>query len=174
MAFSLYAATVPTFLQVSEAITALLDKAEIFSADRGWAADEFLQTRLIDDMFPFAHQVGFVARHSWGAIEGVRAGIFGPNMTPPPTSFAGLRDMIAQAIAGLKSVSPDEVESFVGRDMRFEFGEYRLDFRSAEDFLMSFSVPNFHFHASMAYAILRKDGAPIGKRDYLGVLPLKG
>jgi len=72
----------------------------------------------------------------------------------------------------LESVVPEELEDFTGRPMRFEIGEKRLDF-TAEDFLLSFSQPNFYFHASMAYAILRAKGVPIGKIDYLGKLRLQ-
>ena len=69
----------------------------------------------------------------------------------------------------LGSVGEDELESFTGRPMRFEIGDKRLDF-TAEDFLLSFSQPNFYFHASMAYAVLRAKGVPVGKIDYLGKL----
>ena len=70
------------------------------------------------------------------------------------------------------SIEPVEVDAFVGRPMRFEFGERRMDF-TAEDFLLSFSQPNFYFHATTTYAILRMKGMEIGKRDYMGQLRLK-
>jgi hypothetical protein len=75
----------------------------------------------------------------------------------------------SRACASLKKASVRVLTHFTGRPMRFEIGEKRLDF-TAEDFLLSFSQPNFYFHASMAYAILRAKGVPVGKIDYLGKL----
>jgi uncharacterized protein len=107
------------------------------------------------------------AVHSLGAIEGVRRGVFTPDMTEPPNSFPALKTRIAEARSGLQAVAPGEVDGFVGRDMRFSFGERHIDFK-AEDFLLSFSQPNFYFHAATAYDLLRSKGVPIGKRDFLG------
>ena len=74
--------------------------------------------------------------------------------------------------SALEAIEPAEIESFIGRDMRFEFGARRLEF-TAEEFLLSFSQPNFYFHATTAYDILRWKGVPIGKRDFTGKLRLK-
>jgi len=172
MAFSLYAATVPTYLQVMGSIGGLLEKAEAHCADQGIAPSEIIQSRLAADMLPFCYQVKATAVHSVGAIEGVRRGVFSPDTSPPPDSFPALKTRIADAIAVLAAIKPTEVDSFVGRDMRFSFGERHIDF-VAEDFLLSFSQPNFYFHATTAYDLLRSKGIQIGKRDYLGRLRIK-
>jgi len=72
----------------------------------------------------------------------------------------------------LEQVDPAEINGFLGRDMRFEFGERRLDF-TAENFLLSFSQPHFFFHATTAYDILRNNGLTIGKRDFMGKTRVK-
>jgi hypothetical protein len=151
MALTLYAAVVPSYLQILESVSRLVGKAEGFCQDQGLAPEAILDARLADDMLPFAYQVKSTAVHSIGAIEGVRQGVFSPDTTPPPTSFAGLADRVAQTITQLTALDPDEVESFVGRDMRFQF-----------------SQPNFYFHATTAYDILRMKGLAIGKRDFNG------
>jgi hypothetical protein len=167
MGFSLYAATVPSYLQILGAVADLLGKAETFCAEKGIAPREVIEARLAPDMLPFAYQVKSTAVHSQGAIEGVRHGVFSPDMTAPPDSFAALKARIAQAISALESIDPAEVEGFVGRDMRFVFGERHIEY-TAENFLLSFAQPNFYFHAATAYDILRWKGVGVGKRDFLG------
>jgi hypothetical protein len=172
MGFSLYAATIPSYQQILGAVSGLLGTAEAFCTEQGLAHEEIIQARLAADMLPFAYQVKSTAVHSLGAIEGVRRGSFSPDMTPPPETFAALKARIADTLTALESIEPAEVEGFIGRDMRFVFGERRLDF-TAEDFLLSFSQPNFYFHATTAYDILRWKGVRIGKRDFAGRLRLK-
>jgi hypothetical protein len=167
MAFTLYAATIPSYLQILSSVARLVDKAEQYCSEKALPPTSLLSARLADDMLPFAYQVKSTAIHSIGAIEGVRQGIFRPDNATPPDSFNGLRDRIAQTIASLDAIDPQEIESFIGQDMRFEFGENHIDFL-AEDFLLSFSQPNFYFHATTAYDILRMQGLEIGKRDFNG------
>ena len=166
MPLSLHAALVPSWLQILGAGRNWLDKAAASDVGEG----ELVEARLVDDMLPFGYQVKSMAVHSQGAIEAVRQGVFSPNFGEAlPRSMAEMRERLEVAVAMLESVAEDELESFVGHPMRFEIGEKRLDF-TAEDFLLSFSQPNFYFHANMAYAILRGRGVPIGKIDYLGQL----
>ena len=167
MSFSLYSAVIPSYLQILESVSGLLEKAESFCSEKGMAPEQLIEARLAEDMHSFAYQVKSVAVHSLGAVEGVRRGVFSPDTTKPPESFAALKTRIAETRAGLQSVAPGEVDGFVGRDMRFAFGERHIDFR-AEEFLLSFSQPNFYFHATTAYDILRSKGVQIGKRDFLG------
>lgn len=173
MALSLYDITIPSFRQTLGAVAGLLVTAESFCAEKGVEPQEIIEARLAQDMLPFAYQVKSTAVHSLGAIEGVRRGVFSPDMTPPPQTFTALRTRIAETLAALETIQPAEVEAFMGRDMRFEFRERRLEF-TAENFLLSFSLPNFYFHAATAYDVLRWKGAPIGKRDFMGRLRLKG
>lgn len=172
MALSLYDATIPSFQQILGSVTGLLDVAEVFCREQKMAPETLIQARLVDDMLPFAYQVKSTAVHSIGAIEGVRQGVFSPDMTPPPESFAELKAKVAAASAALEKVEPAEVERFIGRDMRFAIGERHIDF-TAENFLLSFSLPNFYFHATTAYDILRARGASIGKRNFMGQLRTK-
>lgn len=167
MAFTLYAATIPSYVQILSSVSRLIDKAERFCSDGGLTPEVLVDARLVDDMLPFAYQVKSTAVHSIGAIEGIRNGAFSPDDTVPPGSFEGLRERIAQTIALLQALDPDEVESFIGRNVRFVFGPSHIDFL-AEDFLLSFSQPNFYFHAATAYDILRMKGVQIGKRDFNG------
>jgi hypothetical protein len=172
MAFSLYASTIPSYRQILGAVGGLLGKAESFCAEQKVVAEEIIQARLAPDMLPFAYQVKSTAVHSLGAIEGLRKGVFSPDMTPPPQTFTALRTKIADTLAALEAIEPLEIDAFLGRDMRFAFGERQINF-TAEDFLLSFSQPNFYFHATTVYDILRWKGLPIGKRDFTGRMRIK-
>src|SRR5262249_28913549 len=91
MAFSLYAATIPSYQQTLGAIAGLLVTAEKFCAEKQLAPQEIIDARLAEDMLPFAYQVKSTAVHSLGSIEGVRRGVFSPDMTPPPQTFTALK-----------------------------------------------------------------------------------
>jgi uncharacterized protein len=172
MAFSLYEAVIPSYKQILGAVGSLLGKAESYCAEQKLAAEEIIQARLAADMLPFAYQVRSTAVHSLGAIEGLRKGVFSPDMTPPPQTFSALKSTIADALAALEAIDAAEINAFLGRDMRFAFGERQVNY-TAENFLLSFSQPNFYFHATTAYDILRWKGLPLGKRDFVGRVRIK-
>ncbi|TXC72035.1 DUF1993 domain-containing protein [Sphingomonas ginsenosidivorax] len=172
MTLSLYDATIPSNLQILRALDGLLDKAEAFAAERGIAPETLIDARLADDMLPFGYQLKACATHSVGGIEGVRGGSFSPDRSPWPTDFAGLHGVLRDAIATLEAIDRDDFDTLADSDTKFEFGTMAMPFTGA-NFLLSFSQPNFYFHATTAYAILRAQGMAIGKRDFLGVPRMK-
>jgi hypothetical protein len=172
MTFSLYDAVVPSNLQILGAVDALLDKAEAFCTEQGRAAADLIDARLAPDMLPFGYQVKSCAVHSVGGIEGVRAGTFSPNMAPWPIDFAGLHGVLLTAVASLKQLDREAFDALADSDTQFAAGETRLPFTGA-NFLLSFSQPNFYFHATTAYAILRAEGVKLGKRDFIGMPRMK-
>lgn len=172
MPISLYDAVVPSNLQVLRAVDALLDKAEAFCAEKGRSENDLIDARLVPDMLPFGYQVKSCAAHSAGGIAGVQAGIFSPDMSPWPTTFAGLRDVLQNAVFELEGIDQQTFDTLADKETRFEFGETRLPFTGA-NFFLSFSQPNFYFHATTAYAILRAQGVKLGKRDFLGTPRIK-
>jgi uncharacterized protein len=98
MAFSLYAATIPSYIQILGAVAGLIDKAEAFCTEKGLMPQDIIQARLAADMQPFAYQVKSTVVHSLGAIEGVRKEVFSPDMTTLPQDFAALKARIIEAI----------------------------------------------------------------------------
>jgi hypothetical protein len=172
MGFSLYTATVPSYLQILRAVAGLIDKAEAFCAEKGQSPQDILQARLTADMQPFAYQVKSTVVHSLGAIEGVRKGVFSPDTTTPPQDFPALKTRIVETVTQLQTIEASEVDSFIGRDMHFAFGDRQIEY-TAENFLLSFSQPNFYFHAATTYDILRWKGLSIGKRDFMGKTRIK-
>jgi hypothetical protein len=172
MSLSLYTLTVGTYLQILPQIAGLVEKAEEHCRANGLDAEALTGARLADDMWPFAKQVFECGHHSARALEGLRAGVFGPEIDPAPLDFASLHKEIGDAIAQVQAAKPAEIDALAGRDMRFEFGPRRMDF-TVEDFVLSFSLPNFYFHATTAFDILRNQKLPIGKLDYLGKPRLK-
>lgn len=171
MPLSLHAAFVPSALQMLGTCGHLVDKAESWCGETGCGQDELIGGRIHEEMLPFSYQVKSVAVHTAGAIEGLRAGVFSPDLNPPPADFAGLRAALGKATTQLEALSEAELEGFMDQPMRFEFRDYRMPF-TAQDFLLSFSQPNFYFHAATAYDILRMKGVPVGKRDFMGKLRL--
>jgi hypothetical protein len=172
MAISLYDVSVTSFLQVLGGVSHFLERGYAHCHDNGIDPDEIVETRFYADMLPFRFQIVSVAHHSKGALEGVKAGVFHPPGAVPPLDYAGLQELVAEAQAALQALTPDEVNAYEGKDMFFQFGDRKMPF-TAEGFLLSFSTPNLHFHATTAYDMLRSKGVPLGKRDYMGKLRLK-
>lgn len=173
MTFSLYDATVPVFLQSLHATHGWLAKvADVVASDENLSEAELIEAKLSADMFPLNRQLRACAMHSQGALEGCFKGVFSPDLSPHPETFVGLRERIAEAIGYLEALDRNAVEGLLDKPMRFEFRDTRWPFL-AQDFLTGFSLPNFFFHTTTGYAILRHHGLPLGKRDYLGALPMQ-
>ena len=172
MAISLYDVTVPSYEQVITAMEGVLAKGATFSDEKNVSRPDLVGARLHDDMLPLQFQVISIAHHSLGALRGALEGGF----TPPPSlerDYEGLQRLLADARAGLAEFSPDVVNGFMGREVLFKIGDVSMPF-VAEDFFLSFSLPNFYFHATTAYDLLRARGVALGKRDFLGGIRLKG
>ena len=172
MAIPLYDVSVASFQQTLTGVAGFLDKGLAHCKANNIDLNALVETRLAVDMLPFRFQVIAVAHHSLGAIQGVQAGVFKPPSGPMNQDYAGLQKLIADARAELSKLTRESVDALQGKDVVFELGANKLPF-TAEGFLMSFSMPNLHFHATTAYDILRMKGAPLGKRDYLGPMRMK-
>src|ERR1700691_5109484 len=113
MAISLYAATIPSYLQFLGSVSGLLDKAQKFCEEKGTEPKDLIEARLAQDMLPLAYQVKSTAVHSLGAIEGVRRGIFSPDTTTPPETFAALKARIAETLSALEKIDSAEIDGFL-------------------------------------------------------------
>jgi len=162
-----YDAIIPTKLQILEAVDTLLDKAEAFAEAHGIAPADLIDARLAPDMLPFGYQIKKCAENSMGAVVGLRTGVALVNEDPWPTNFKGLHALIRSAIDALNAIDPVAFQEFSDGDTMFKVGKVEIPF-TAPDFMLSFTQPNFYFHATIAYAILRMRGADIGKSDFLG------
>ncbi|MGY8662247.1 DUF1993 domain-containing protein [Bradyrhizobium sp. UFLA05-109] len=172
MAFSLYDATVANYLQILGAVGGFLDKSLVHFKEKGIDPAEVVETRLAPDMWPLRAQVASVAHHSRGALAAARDGVFVPPSINPDHDYAALQALVTEARNEISALTPEAVDALIGRDVTFKVGDRTVPF-TAEGFLMSFSLPNFFFHATTTYAILRHKGAPLGKRDFMGRLRLK-
>ena len=171
MAISLYEASVTSYLQTLAAVSNFLDKAQVHSREHPLDLDTLVETRLFDDMRPFRFQIHSVVFHSLGALDSIRLGMFQAPPEHPAHDYAGLQALVLDTREKLQKLTPDEVNAHAGKDLIFKGSTVRTF--TAEGFLLSFSLPNFYFHATTAYDILRWKGVPVGKRDYIGALRVK-
>jgi hypothetical protein len=169
MATSLYDLSVPTFLQTLQAVAGFLDRAVKHCSETGADPDDFVHVRLFEDMAPFHFQIEAAWHHAVWGLEAAKTGVFAPPALVGPVPFADLQAMIGKAERALEALTPDEVNSWAGKDLDLQIGPRRLAFTS-ETLILSFSLPNFYFHTVTAYNILRTRGVPLGKRDYEGRL----
>ena len=172
MAVSLYDLSVTNYLQTLGGMEGVLGKGISHFNDNKVDAGEVADSRLAPDMAPFRFQIHAVIHHSLGAIRGVQAGVFTPPPPIPSHDLAGMLKSVTEARETLQKVTPAEVNALEGKDMVFQMRDNKLPF-TAEGFLLSFSLPNFYFHATTAYDILRNKGVPVGKRDFLGRMNMK-
>jgi hypothetical protein len=172
MAISLYDVTVGTYQQILGAVEGVMAKGLDYCREKGIDPEEIVETRLCGDMLPFRFQIVSVTHHSRGAIEGAKAGVFQPPPDLGPLNYAELQKLVADARADIGKLTPAEVNALEGKDMLFQMRSFQVPF-TAENFLLSFSMPNFYFHSTTAYDILRWKGAPLGKRDFMGQMRAK-
>ena len=171
MAIALYDLTVASYLQTLGGVSGFLDRGLAHCRDNNIDPEEIVETRFYGDMAPFRFQVISVVHHSAGAMAGVKAGAFGPPTEARPLNYAQLQELVSEARGALDKLTPAEVNAFEGGDVVFQMRDFKMPF-TTENFVMSFSLPNFYFHATTAYDILRSKGVPVGKRDYMGKMKL--
>ncbi len=169
MSISLYDASVASYLQIVPAVSAVMNKAAEHFTAQGTDLDQLLETRLHPDMLPLRFQLLSVAHHSIDVIDAIHSGVFGPGGYDATVSFADVQERLETARKDLAALDVDEVNQLSGRPVAFIMGDLNLPF-TAENFVLSFSLPNLYFHAATAYDIFRQQGLPLGKKDFLGKL----
>ncbi|AYD03234.1 DUF1993 domain-containing protein [Neorhizobium sp. NCHU2750] len=166
MSLSLYDISVPAFLRGFASLTEILKKGEAFADEKGIAHKELLEARLIEDMLPLTGQIQRAS--DTAKFVPIRVGgLDNLSMADDEVTFADLHARIEKTVAFLNTVVP---ASMADRDdaeviLKTRSGETKFTARS---YVTGFALPNFYFHVTTAYAILRHKGVPIGKMDYLG------
>ncbi len=171
MPVSLFDGTVARFEQTLSATLGVLEKGRTHCKENGVNLDNIVETSLHPDMRPFRFQVISTVHHSAGALVGVKKGEFSPPQTADQ-NYEVLQGMVEGALKEIQEIDRDELEARGGADLTFRMGKNSIPF-TVEDFLLSFSIPNFYFHATTTYDILRSQGVPVGKMDFLGNLQVK-
>lgn len=171
MTLSLYNAIVPGFIRTVDASIVCLKKAEAHYASTGQDINAVMSERLVEDMLPMSVQIMFLRHHTITAIKGLQAGRSTPSSSPSGDTFDAAIDDLKTTSEALAKVLPHEVDDYADKSVIFEVGEIKIPF-TGTGFLMSFSLPNLHFHATTMYDILRIKGVPLSKRDYLGAMDI--
>ncbi|WP_309645245.1 DUF1993 domain-containing protein [Phenylobacterium sp.] len=165
MSLSLYDISIPVYLNTLRNLAAMMEKAEAHAADNGVVLTAFTEARLTDDMHPFPRQIHMASDAAKGGAARL-AGIEPPSFPDVETTFPELKERIAKTIAFLESIKREQVDGGENRTIELPLPGRTMTF-TAPDFLFRFSLPNFYFHVVTAYGLLRANGAPLGKMDYL-------
>jgi len=171
MSFSLSKASLPSFEIGLSALSAVLDKAAAFAAAKKIDESVLLSYRLAPDMFALTRQVQIacdMAKNGAARLSGIEP----PKFEDTETTIEQLKARIAKTQAFIKSTDAASIDGALERDITFPLGPTMKGHMKGGDFLNHFVLPNFYFHLTAAYAILRHCGVEIGKRDYLGGIPL--
>ncbi len=167
MAISMHSASVPIFVRMLQNMLVWLDKAEAHAAAKKFDAKNFLGERLVPDMLPFSAQIQIATDSVKGCLARL-SGTEAPRWPDTEASFDELRARVRKAIVYAQAVPAASIDGTEGREITMTLGAGRTAKFSGELFLKHFSLPNFFFHCTMAYALLRAGGVDLGKADYLG------
>ncbi|MBO1113534.1 DUF1993 domain-containing protein [Bordetella petrii] len=166
MAISMYQASVPVFVRGMEVLAALLDKGVEHARAQGQDPEALVQARLAPDMYPLSGQVQRASDACKLALQRL-TGAEAPRFADDETTCAQLQKRIADTLGYLNGVNEAQLAGAESREVVIRFKDFEQSFRG-DAYLLSFALPNFFFHITTAYDILRHAGVPIGKRDYLG------
>jgi hypothetical protein len=169
MSFTIYDASIPPMIRGLENLSKILDKAAAQAKSEDRNLNALLEAQLAPDMFAFTRQVQVVSDTAKGCAARL-TGTEPPNFPDEEKTFPELQQRIARTIEYLKSFRPEQFEGADARTVTLKFPTGAMSF-SGRDYLTGFVLPNFYFHITTAYAILRHNGITIGKMDYLGPPP---
>ena len=169
MPISMYQASVPAFVQQLTALGGVLDKAEAYARAKKIDPAVLLDARLFPDMFPLVRQVQIACDFAKGASARL-AGLEVPVYADVEQSFVELQGRIKRTLEFIRALEPEQIDGSEGREVTIRIAGKPVTFKG-QPYLVNFVLPNFYFHATTAYAILRHNGVDLGKRDFMGPIP---
>ena len=168
----LFDAAIKSYLQILPAIDKCLTKGRDHFLDEDRSLDSLVLYRLYEDMEPFHFQIVCMMHQCSGAIEGLRSGYFFPPSREIIFDYDGLQTHVREGIEAIDALTMDEFLVITDGEVKFQGKSFTVNFTST-DFLLSFALPNFYFHAATTYDMLRINGVPLGKLDFLGEMRFK-
>jgi hypothetical protein len=172
MSLSMSQASLPVFETGLNALSGVLDKAEAFATAKKIDPAVLLGSRLSPDMFALARQVQATCDQAKNGASRL-AGVEPPAYEDKESTIAQLKERIARTLAYVKTLDGKKIDASGDREITFPLGPTNKGHMKGADFLNHFVLPNFYFHLTAAYAILRHSGVEIGKRDFLGAIPIR-
>ena len=166
MSISMYKASAPIFVQFLTSLSVVLDKAAAYADAKKIDPTVLLNTRLNPDMYPLGRQVREATNHAASGCGRV-AGAELPAFTNTETSIPELKERIATTISFIKSLKPAQIDGTEDKEITIKFPSGERKF-TGQALLLNFCLPNFYFHYTTAYNILRQCGVDVGKRDFIG------
>jgi uncharacterized protein len=167
MTISMYAASIPVFRQMLNSLNDILGKAEAHATEKKLDPNALLQARLFPDMFALARQVQIATDFAKGATTRL-AGLPVPSYEDNEQTFADLRARVAKTLALIDGITPAQVDGSEEREIVIQAGTPRERKFAGQDYLLHYALPQFFFHVTAAYALLRHNGVEVGKRDFIG------
>jgi hypothetical protein len=172
MSLSMSTSSIPVFEIGLSALSTVLDKATAHAQAKKIDPSVLLQTRLFPDMFPLVRQVQAAADQAKNGTARL-AGLDPPRYEDTETTIDQLKDRLAKTVSYLKSIDRDKIDGSADREITFPLGPTNKGHMMGTDYLNHFALPNFFFHVTAAYAILRHCGVELDKRDFFGAIPIK-
>lgn len=168
MSIELYEVTIPVFEKMLRNLATLLDKAETWANENGVAIASLTSARLAPDMFNLTRQVQIASDSAKGAAARL-AGLDVPSYPDTETTLGELKERLTRTIAFVSAVKPEQVNGNENRTIELTFARRALTF-TAKDYVFQFALPNIMFHVVTAYGLMRAQGVPLGKMDYLAIV----
>jgi len=168
MRISMYQASAPRFVHMLNNLSAMLDKAKAHAEARKIDPAALTTFRLFPDMFPFTRQIQVACDVAKGVVARL-AGVEVPKHEDVEQTFDELKARIAKTIAFIESIRPEQIDGSEEKDITVKLGKQEYRFKGMQ-YLLNWALPNFYFHATTAYNILRHNGVEIGKKDFVGEL----
>ena len=166
MALSMYQISLPVFVRHLNGLAGCLAKAQALYAQKKYDESSLLAYRFYPDMFNLAKQVQIATDHAKNCTA-LLAGVEAPKYEDNEKSLADLIARVEKTTAWLNTIKPAQIDGSEGKPVTVKMRDRELNFTGVE-LLLNRSLPNFYFHATTAYDILRHNGVEIGKRDFMG------
>jgi hypothetical protein len=172
MSLTMYQASVPSFVQILTALSGVLDKGQAYATAKKFDPGILLAARLAPNMFPLSRQVQIACDFAKGASARL-AGAEVPSWPDQEKTFAELQERIRRTVDFVRTFKAAQIDGSEERDVSISIAGQPVSFKG-QPYLIQFVLPNFYFHTSVAYAILRHNGVELGKRDFVGAVPGMG